>query len=204
MKKTICFFIILAQAFLFLSYAETQTGNTATQAQPEQVAPAATSQPAETTPKAEEVKPPVVQKEVPKKEIKKELPKEEIKTELPTEEMKSEEPQEEVKERAPRKAPPEVQGTVVLRERVSDQNPLRKIARGAVNTTLGWVEIPRQMIKENKAKGDIAAVFWGPLKGFAFFVGRTAVGLYEVTTFLIPPYKPVVTPEFILSDDDSD
>jgi putative exosortase-associated protein (TIGR04073 family) len=58
------------------------------------------------------------------------------------------------------------------------------------------------MMKENKTKGDIAGVFWGPLKGFAFFVGRTAVGIYEVTTFLIPPYKPVVNPEFILSEDD--
>jgi putative exosortase-associated protein (TIGR04073 family) len=92
---------------------------------------------------------------------------------------------------------------MVLREKVSDQNPLRKIARGTVNATLGWTEIPRQMIKVNKESGDIAGAFWGPLKGFAFFIGRTAVGVYEVTTFLLPPYKPVVNPEFILSDDNA-
>jgi putative exosortase-associated protein (TIGR04073 family) len=99
--------------------------------------------------------------------------------------------------------PPAVQSKMVLREKVSDQNPLRKIARGTVNATLGWTEIPRQMIKVNKANGDIAGVFWGPLKGFAYFLGRTAVGVYEVTTFLLPPYKPVVNPEFILSDDNA-
>ncbi|MFA5271583.1 MAG: exosortase system-associated protein, TIGR04073 family [Candidatus Omnitrophota bacterium] len=96
-----------------------------------------------------------------------------------------------------------VQAKMVLREKISDQNPLRKIARGTVNVTLGWTEIPRQMIKVNKDSGDIAGVFWGPLKGFAFFLGRTAVGVYEVTTFLLPPYKPVVNPEFILSDDNA-
>ena len=165
MKKTICFFIILAQSFSLLVYAEVQTEAAAPAAQPEQVAPS-----------------------------------EEVKQQAVTEE----EPKEETKKEEPSQAPQEAQGTVGLRERVSDQNPLRKVARGAVNTTLGWVEIPRQMIKVNKAKGDIAGVFWGPLKGFAFFVGRTAVGLYEVTTFLIPPYKPVVNPEFILSDDDDD
>jgi putative exosortase-associated protein (TIGR04073 family) len=98
---------------------------------------------------------------------------------------------------------PPVQAKMVLREKVSDQNPLRKIARGTVNATLGWTEIPRQMIKVNKDSGDIAGVFWGPLKGFAYFIGRTAVGVYEVTTFLLPPYKPVVNPEFILSDDNA-
>ncbi len=187
MKKTICFFIILAQSFSLLVYAEVQSESTVPQAQPEQAAPVQITQPAEETKKAEEVKTPVMQKgEVKKQAVTKEEPKEEIKAE------------------APYQASQPVQGTVVLRERASDQNPLRKVARGAVNVTLGWVEIPRQMIKVNKTKGDIAGVFWGPLKGFAFFVGRTAVGLYEVTTFLIPPYKPVVNPEFILSDDDND
>ncbi|MEI8349984.1 MAG: exosortase system-associated protein, TIGR04073 family [Candidatus Omnitrophota bacterium] len=85
-----------------------------------------------------------------------------------------------------------------------DQSPLRKIARGAVNVSLGWVEIPRQMIKVNEEGGDISGVFWGPLKGFAYFIGRTAVGIYEMTTFLLPPYKTVVDPEFILSDEDDD
>jgi putative exosortase-associated protein (TIGR04073 family) len=85
-----------------------------------------------------------------------------------------------------------------------DYNPLRKVARGAANATLGWVEIPRQTIKVNQKKGDIAGVFWGPLKGFVCFIGRTAVGIYEMVTFLVPPYKPVVEPEFIFSEDEEE
>ena len=183
MKKTICFFIILSQMFL-LSYAQDEAESAATQAQPEAI-PAVLSEPTKAS-VAEDVAAPVVQK----KEVKEKA--------VNKKQAQEEEPQE------PCNALQETQGTVVLRERVSDQNPLRKISRGAVNTALGWVEIPRQMIKVNKAKGDVAGVFWGPLKGFAFFVGRTAVGIYEVTTFLLPPYKPVVSPEFIFSEDDED
>jgi len=198
MKKIICFFIILAQSFSLLVYAEEQNTASSAQAQPAtQPASAAPVAPADKGIKKVEVVPaPAEQKEKAKTQA---APKEEVK-----QTAVKEEPAEEMNKEAPCVPDEEAQGTVVLRERVSDQNPLRKVARGAVNTTLGWVEIPRQMIKVNKTKGDIAGVFWGPLKGFAFFVGRTAVGLYEVTTFLIPPYKPVVNPEFILSDDDDD
>lgn len=197
MKKTICFFIILAQSFLFLVYAEEQNAGQPAQAQPAAASAAPAAQADDKGIKKIEVVPaPAEQKKEAKTQA---IPKEEVE-----QIAVKEEPAEEMNKETPCVSDQEAQGTVVLRERVSDQNPLRKVARGAVNTTLGWVEIPRQMIKENKAKGDIAGVFWGPLKGFAFFVGRTAVGLYEVTTFLIPPYKPVVTPEFILSDEDND
>lgn len=185
MKKIICFFIILMQSSSFLFSVLAQEQNISNAVTTEQQTVSNESQPAEQAQKAEEVKAPVAKEEAKGQAVKNE-------------------PKQEVKEPAPCEAPQEAQATVILRERVSDQNPLRKVARGAVNTTLGWVEIPRQMIKENKSKGDIAGVFWGPLKGFAFFVGRTAVGLYEVTTFLIPPYKPVVNPEFILSEENDD
>ncbi|MDD4955577.1 MAG: exosortase system-associated protein, TIGR04073 family [Candidatus Omnitrophica bacterium] len=194
MKKTTCFFIILTQLFSFLAYAQVQNTTASAKDQPAQAAPSQSQAAASDKGirKVEVTPAPAAKKE----EVKAQEPqKEEVKEQTAA--------KEEIKSETPCTAEGE-QGTVVLRERTSDQNPLRKVARGAVNTTLGWVEIPRQMIKENKDKGDIAGVFWGPLKGFAFFVGRTAVGLYEVTTFLIPPYKPVVKPEFILSDEDSD
>ncbi len=86
-----------------------------------------------------------------------------------------------------------------------EYNPLRKLARGVVNATLGAVEIPKQMVKvkmENEGiSGDIAGLFWGPLKGIACFAGRTLLGVYEVATFLIPTYKPLVEPEFILGEE---
>jgi len=87
-----------------------------------------------------------------------------------------------------------------------DYNPLSKFARGLVNVSVGWVEIPRQMVKVKEAEnheisGELAGVTWGPLKGFAYFLGRAIVGSYEVVTFLIPTYKPLIRPEYIFADD---
>lgn len=80
--------------------------------------------------------------------------------------------------------------------------PLNKLARGIVNTGLGWLEIPRQMIKvkaaeEHKLSGEFAGIFVGPLKGLCYFLGRLAVGAYELATFPIPTYKPLIKPEYI-------
>jgi len=87
-----------------------------------------------------------------------------------------------------------------------DYNPLSKVARGLVNVSFGWLEIPRQMVKVKKAEGheisgELAGAFWGPLKGLTYFLGRAIVGSYEVATFLIPTYKPLVRPEYIFADD---
>ncbi len=81
-----------------------------------------------------------------------------------------------------------------------DNNPLRKFSRGLVNLSVGWLEIPRQMVKVKESSGDIAGLFLGPLKGFAYTVGRMVVGAYEIGTFLVPPYRKVIEPEFIFSD----
>lgn len=87
-----------------------------------------------------------------------------------------------------------------------DYNPLSKFARGLINISIGWVEIPRQMVKVREAEnreisGEFAGAFWGPLKGVTYFLGRAIVGSYEVVTFLIPTYKPLVRPEYIFADD---
>jgi len=85
-----------------------------------------------------------------------------------------------------------------------DYNALSKLARGGINTVFSFLEIPRQMIKVNQDHGDIAGIVWGPLKGLACFVGRTAVGVYESATFLIPSYKPLIEPEFIFSEEEEE
>jgi putative exosortase-associated protein (TIGR04073 family) len=78
-----------------------------------------------------------------------------------------------------------------------DHNPLRKLARGIVNSSLGWIEFPRQMIKVGKETNELEGFFWGSFKGLAFSVGRTLIGIYEIASFLIPSYAPIVEPEFI-------
>ena len=89
-----------------------------------------------------------------------------------------------------------------------DYNPLSKLSRGASNFVLGWVEIPRQIIlvkqERGDGAGDIAGLFWGPVKGVACFFGRTVVGAYEVATFLIPTYKPLVEQEYIFTEEEEE
>ena len=87
-----------------------------------------------------------------------------------------------------------------------DYNPLSKFARGLFKVSMGWLEVPRQMVKVKEAEshgisGELAGAFWGPLKGVTYFLGRAIVGSYEVATFLIPTYKPLVMPEYIFADD---
>ena len=69
---------------------------------------------------------------------------------------------------------------------------------------LGWVEVPKQMMGVKKehggGAGDVAGVFWGLTKGFAHFIGRTVVGVYETATFFIPSFDPVIEPEYIFSE----
>ena len=90
-----------------------------------------------------------------------------------------------------------------------DYNPLSKLARGLVNVSAGWLEVPRQMVKvkgeeDHEISGEFAGAFFGPLKGLTYFFGRLVVGVYEVGTFIIPTYKPLVRPEYIFADDYDD
>ncbi len=86
-----------------------------------------------------------------------------------------------------------------------DYNPLSKLARGMANVGLGWIEIFRQMMavrdQHQGPAADIAGVFWGPLKGISMFIGRTCVGGYEIATCVLPPYKPLIHPEYIFSEE---
>ncbi len=88
-----------------------------------------------------------------------------------------------------------------------EHNPLRKLARGAANIALCWVEVPRQMLhvtagESEKVTNDVAGAFWGPVKGLSYCVGRLFLGVYETATFLIPPYKNLVSPEFIFTEEE--
>ena len=83
-----------------------------------------------------------------------------------------------------------------------DYNPLKKMVRGMTNVSWAISEVPRQMIYVTKEEGDLAGATWGIAKGFAYMFGRMFVGAYEVATFLAPPYRPVVRPEFIFTEED--
>ena len=83
----------------------------------------------------------------------------------------------------------------------NDKNPLRKLMRGVANFGLCWVELGRQPIKVNEDEGDISGATWGVAKGVGYTVGRAVLGIYEICTFAVPPYRHIVEPEFIFSDE---
>ena len=79
-------------------------------------------------------------------------------------------------------------------------DPIRKFGRGITNILTGWIEIFKEIGLQVENSGDMAGIIVGPFKGMAKAVGRTAAGMYDVVTFLIPypeDYEPLIEPEFI-------
>lgn len=85
--------------------------------------------------------------------------------------------------------------------------PMKKGARGAVNTLTGWLEVPGQVVRTTEAEGSLAAVSTGLVRGLWAGARRTVVGLYELFTCVVPnyprqqvrdPYAPIIEPEFII------
>ena len=78
-----------------------------------------------------------------------------------------------------------------------------KFFRGIVNAATGWMEIPKQMIQTSQASGAAKGWTWGFAKGIGFAVARSVVGAYEIITFPVPApegYRPIMQPEYVLSD----
>ena len=65
------------------------------------------------------------------------------------------------------------------------------LARGAMNTALGWTELLVQPASEVNAGGNVVV---GIGKGVGYAVKRTAVGLGELLTFWTPKGKQGYTP----------
>ncbi len=92
--------------------------------------------------------------------------------------------------------------------------PIKKLSRGIVNVAIGVLEIPMSIIDTNNELGGFAAVVYGTLKGFCFFIAREVVGIIEITTFLIPlpgatdeprdtgwGYGPIMHPEWVVDEE---
>lgn len=78
-------------------------------------------------------------------------------------------------------------------------SPPHKFGRGLANLALGSMEIPAQIVAEDRRRGPLWAASLGFAKGMGGFVTRTLVGLYEVVTFPAPVprgYRAILTPEY--------
>ena len=74
--------------------------------------------------------------------------------------------------------------------------PDAKLARGVVNATTGWVEVPKQTVIGGR-DGKVPGFFTGVFKGVGLGAARTLVGGYEIATFWGPGparVEPVMKP----------
>lgn len=77
------------------------------------------------------------------------------------------------------------------------REPVRQLGRGLANVFSCPLEVPMNMIRVNKERGDFAGASWGLVEGVCRFAQRGGVGLLEIVTFPMG-WEPIVEPEYIL------
>ena len=79
-----------------------------------------------------------------------------------------------------------------------ESDPGEKLGRGLANTFTGWMEIPDGIADASHETNSFTAVTYGLVEGTGQAITRTATGLYDVVTFLIPDYdKPHLDEEYV-------
>jgi putative exosortase-associated protein (TIGR04073 family) len=74
-----------------------------------------------------------------------------------------------------------------------------KLLLGITNTATGWMELPKTIMITGQKEGIIYGATTGVLAGLMHVVGRTAFGIMDVATFIIPT-DPIVNPGYIWED----
>ncbi|PPD47758.1 MAG: exosortase system-associated protein, TIGR04073 family [Methylobacter sp.] len=78
-----------------------------------------------------------------------------------------------------------------------------KIGNGIANSVTGIAEIPKTIMIANRKEGVAYAATAGLVTGLVHMMGRTLSGAYDLATFIIPT-KPIVTPDYIWQDFDTE
>ncbi len=94
--------------------------------------------------------------------------------------------------------------SIILSPPCYAENPASKLGRGLANIVTGWLEIPIEIGRKTAEGGDVAGIFIAPVTGLLKAVGRTASGILDVGTFIIPlaakGYGSLIQPELILGE----
>jgi putative exosortase-associated protein (TIGR04073 family) len=75
----------------------------------------------------------------------------------------------------------------------------QKLGAGLVNTATGWMELVKSPVAITKKGGIGWGMTLGPVMGVVNTVGRTACGIFDLITFVLPT-KPLVNPPMIWQD----
>jgi putative exosortase-associated protein (TIGR04073 family) len=92
-----------------------------------------------------------------------------------------------------------VASAVALSDPVRADTPAHKFGRGLSNLACGVMEIPAQIIEEDRRNGPFYAASIGFARGVGRFVTRELVGVYEIVTFPAPVprgYRAILKPDY--------
>jgi putative exosortase-associated protein (TIGR04073 family) len=84
----------------------------------------------------------------------------------------------------------------VRRELSYGENVRQKLASGLSNITLGWLEIPKNMIITTNQTNALFGAIGGPAKGALHTAGRSLAGVADLLTFPLPT-EPITKPGFV-------
>lgn len=80
-----------------------------------------------------------------------------------------------------------------------EKSPLNKLGRGVINTVTCLAETPAGIYRVSKDKGEVVGVTLGFVEGLVTSFLRGASGIFDMVTFIIPPYdRPLMQPEYAL------
>jgi len=81
----------------------------------------------------------------------------------------------------------------------AEANAMTKLGNGLGNALTGWMEIPRNIKEVSQEQDNFAGITVGTLKGSVYGIGRTAAGVLDAATFVVPAYdKPIMEPNYQL------
>ena len=72
----------------------------------------------------------------------------------------------------------------------------RKLGVGFSNMTLGWLEIPKNVINTMNDSNFALGILGGTAKGILHMGGRVMTGIVDVMSFPVPT-QPLTTPQFV-------